>query len=167
MGPKKPKYERLTPLRHPALLIFLGLLGVCWSASLVGTTGDQEACLYEDEIWGGEDIRKFYFCISGEVYEDTCDTDYYFVRNATYSGCLPAALMNPQCVNLDAVEPDCEGISAEQPQPTDLLNQYYLCTDDGVKQLSCGEDKAFINQDGYLGCFPWTQWRTLRNCSEG
>ncbi|XP_022212613.2 uncharacterized protein LOC111067671 [Drosophila obscura] len=144
------------------LLIFLGVLAVCWSASVV----EQQACQSQDELWGGEDIRKFYFCINDQVIEDECDTGYYFVNNATYSGCLPAKLLNPQCVNLDAVEPDCKGLSAEQPQPCDTLTNFYLCTADGVTKMSCADNKAFVNQDGYLGCFPWAEWRLLRNCTD-
>ncbi|XP_034661288.1 uncharacterized protein LOC117896867 [Drosophila subobscura] len=148
------------------LLIFLGILAVGWTASLGATGDDPVVCKYEDELWGGEDIRKFYFCIDGQVIEDWCDKDCYFVNNATFSGCLQANLLNPQCVNLDAAEPDCKGLSAWQPQPSASPNNFYLCTSEGAKELSCEQDKAFVNQDGYLGCFTWTTWRMLRNCTD-
>ncbi|XP_017079644.1 uncharacterized protein LOC108113562 [Drosophila eugracilis] len=150
-----------------ALLIFFGLLALTSAASVGTASNVTEVCQSEDELWGGEDIRKFYFCLNDKVIADECDSGYYFVNNATICGCLPAAQMNPSCVNLDAAKPDCTGISKTQPQPSADVASFYLCANDTATELACPDGKAFVNQDGYLGCFVWTQWRSLRNCTDG
>jgi len=66
-------------------VIFFGLLALCNAASLGprDTSNATVVCQSEDELWGGEDIRKFYFCLDGAVITDECDPGYYFVNNAT------------------------------------------------------------------------------------
>ncbi|KAH8294877.1 hypothetical protein KR018_003803, partial [Drosophila ironensis] len=152
-----------------ALLIFIGLLAlVLANAASLGGSEDPTTleCQSEDELWGSPDLRKYYFCYEGKTVEVPCDDGAYFVKNETVYGCVQADLMNPACVNLNAKEPDCTGVSKKQPQACDDLSKFYLCTDDGVATLSCDEGKAFVDQDGYLGCFAWSQWRQLRNCPE-
>ncbi|KRF99859.1 uncharacterized protein Dwil_GK13748 [Drosophila willistoni] len=119
-------------------------------------------------MWGDEDIRYFYFCEDNEVLEDECDKGYYYVNNATVSGCIPGADMNPNCVNLDATAPECEGENLKQPQVCETLTNFYLCPKEGASatELTCTEDKAFANQDGYLGCFTWAEWRKVRDCPQ-
>lgn len=152
------------PILPVALIIFFGILTLGYAAS-VGTASDaSEVCQSQDELWGGEDIRKFYFCLDGKVIADECDSGYYFVNNATISGCLPSDLMKPSCVNLDTKVPDCTGTSKLQPQAADDVASFYLCTSEGATLLPCPDGKAFVSQDGYLGCFAWSEWRSLRNC---
>ncbi|KAH8283930.1 hypothetical protein KR054_005430, partial [Drosophila jambulina] len=150
-----------------ALMIFFGLLALAIAASL-GPLGSDvtTVCQSEDELWGDEDIRNFYFCVDGEVIADHCEEGYYFVNNATVSGCLPEDLMNPSCVNSVAKVPACTDGTQFQPQPASNLTNFYVCTNEGVKELPCASGKAFVDAGGYLGCFPWTQWRSLRNCSD-
>ncbi|KAH8375941.1 hypothetical protein KR200_010312, partial [Drosophila serrata] len=149
------------------LMIFFGLLALVFAASL-GTTGSDvtTVCQSEDELWGSEDIRKFYFCLDGDVIADQCDEGYYFVNNATVSGCLREDLMNPSCVNSVAKVPTCTDGTQYQPQRAANLTNFYVCTSEGVLELPCAENKAFVDVGGYLGCFPWSQWRSLRNCTE-
>nr|AAL48729.1 RE16426p [Drosophila melanogaster] len=129
-----------------ALIIFFGILALGYAAS-VGTASDaSEVCQSQDELWGGEDIRKFYFCLDGKVIADECDSGYYFVNNATISGCLPSDLMKPSCVNLDTKVPDCTGTSKLQPQAADDVASFYLCTSEGATLLSCPDGKAFVSR---------------------
>ncbi|KAI8046739.1 uncharacterized protein LOC128256941 [Drosophila gunungcola] len=150
-----------------ALVIFFGLLALSHAASVGTASNATEVCQSEDEMWGGEDIRKFYFCLDGKVITDECDDGYYYVNNATISGCLPSEMMQASCVNLDIKVPDCSEASKMRPQACDDVASFYLCTSEGAKKLPCPEGKAFIDQDGYLGCFKWSVWRSLRNCTDG
>ncbi|KAH8381822.1 hypothetical protein KR009_000447 [Drosophila setifemur] len=157
------------PISHcfpKAFLICVGLLALIYAASL-GDAADPatEVCQSEDELWGGEDIHRFYFCLDGQVMSDECDPGTYFVDNSTVSGCVPSDMMNPTCVNLDVKVPDCTGANKMQPQAADEVTNFYLCTSEGPKELSCEDGHAFVDSDGYLGCFNWTQWRNLRNCN--
>uniref|UniRef100_A0A6P4EQZ9 Uncharacterized protein LOC108043301 n=2 Tax=Drosophila rhopaloa TaxID=1041015 RepID=A0A6P4EQZ9_DRORH len=147
-----------------ALVIFFGLLALSHAASVGTASNATEVCQSEDELWGGEDIRKFYFCLDGKVITDECDSGSYFVNNATVCGCLTSDLMKPSCVNMDIKVPDCTGASKMQPQACDDVASFYLCTSEGAKELPCPDGKAFVDQDGYLGCFDWSEWRSLRNC---
>ncbi|XP_017052394.1 uncharacterized protein LOC108095730 [Drosophila ficusphila] len=150
-----------------ALVIFFGLLALCNAASSGYASNVTTVCQSQDELWGSEDLRKFYFCLDNEVIADECDPGTYFVNNATICGCLPSSMMKPSCVNLDATVPDCTGNSKLQPHAASDVASFYLCTNDGPLQLSCPDGKAFVDQDGYLGCFEWTQWRQLRDCVDG
>ncbi|XP_017092716.2 uncharacterized protein [Drosophila bipectinata] len=147
-------------------LIFAGLLVLAYAAM---TIADDESltsvCQSEDELWGGPDIRKYYFCLNGAVISNDCDPGTYFVNNATVSGCLAGNLINSSCVNSDVSEPDCTGSNAYYPQPCEDPSQYYLCTDDGPKQLTCWNSGAFVNHEGYLGCTTWSEWRKISNCT--
>lgn len=148
-------------------MIFFGILALAIAASLGTIASDATTvCQSEDELWGGEDIRKFYFCLDGVVIEDECEEGHYFVNNATVSGCLPADLMNPSCVNKVTKEPACTDGTQFQPQPCSNLTNFYLCTSEGVQELPCARGKAFVDAGGYLGCLSWTQWRSLRNCTD-
>ncbi|EDV90630.1 GH14073 [Drosophila grimshawi] len=131
-----------------------------------GTTVPAK-CLYQSMTWAAEDLRKYYWCLNDKPRLSTCKEDYYYVNNATVSGCIPAAKMNPACVNLDIAVGPCEGINLKQPQASYILTNFWLCTEAGAEpvELTCVEDKAFIKQDGYLGCFDWATWRSLRSCN--
>ncbi|KAH8326062.1 hypothetical protein KR067_000507, partial [Drosophila pandora] len=146
-------------------LIFAGLLVLAYVAQAIADDSDTSKCQSENELWGGEDIRKYYFCLNGAVISNTCQGGTYFVNNGTVSGCIDAASITPSCVNLDVSEPDCTGSNAYYPQPCDDPAQYYLCTNDGPKQMTCLNDDAFVSHEGYLGCTTWSQWRKLRNCT--
>ncbi|CAD6994207.1 uncharacterized protein LOC101460500 [Ceratitis capitata] len=142
-------------------------------ACLVGLTvaqttlSDESVCKYEDELWGADDGLKFYFCDSETktpVLQD-CPDSTFFVRNETLTGCIPFSLMDPNCVYTVAVG-SCTGNNLKQPQPSSDPSKFYLCTAEGATPLllPCTSGKAFVKQNGYLGCFDWADWRKLRNC---
>ncbi|EDW45148.1 GM10166 [Drosophila sechellia] len=126
-----------------AVIIFFGILALGYAAS-VGTA--SEVCQSEDELWGGEDIRKFYFCLDGKVITDECDSGYYFVNNATFTGCLPADLMKPSCVNLNTKVLDCTRDPARcTPGSPDDVASFYLCTAEGATMLPVSDGKGRLH----------------------
>ncbi|XP_011195451.2 uncharacterized protein LOC105220700 [Zeugodacus cucurbitae] len=148
----------------------VGILLTCLfglTIAAITTTGDEVACKYQDELWGAEDGTTFYFCEkdTNSAVLQTCPEETFFVRNATLTGCIPNALMDPNCVSTIEVGP-CSGINLKQPQSSSEPTKFYLCTSEGATPLllDCPEGKAFVKQDGYLGCFDWTEWRAIRNC---
>ncbi|EDW16581.2 uncharacterized protein Dmoj_GI10606 [Drosophila mojavensis] len=164
---------RISNVRHQSTIVNKTLTS-CYqlscAASLyldeVSTTTVPATCLFEDEMWGDEDIRKFYFCFDNVPILSECEEGYYFVKNATDSGCLPAKLMNPACVNLDVTVGPCTGNNLLQPQVSEVLTNFWLCREEGAApvELTCPEDQVFIKQDGYLGCFDWQTYRSVRGC---
>ncbi|XP_053952128.1 uncharacterized protein LOC128859283 [Anastrepha ludens] len=124
-------------------------------------------CLYEDELWGTEDGTKFYYCLpdNSSAIIQSCPANTFFVRNETVTGCIPLSLMSSNCV-YNATVGSCTGENLKQPQPNLAPNKFYLCTSEGATPLalSCADGKAFVKQDGYLGCFDWSVWRQLRQC---
>ncbi|XP_014098371.3 uncharacterized protein [Bactrocera oleae] len=131
------------------------------------TAVDEGDCLYQDELWGTVDGTKFYFCdkdTNTSIIQD-CPDETFFVRNETLTGCIPVALMDPNCIyNIEVG--NCTGINVQQPQASSDPTKFYLCTSEGATPLllPCADGKAFVKQNGYLGCFDWTEWRALRNC---
>jgi len=87
-------------------VIFFGLLALCNAASLGprDTSNATVVCQSEDELWGGEDIRKFYFCLDGAVITDECDPGYYFVNNMILSRPLT---VDSNFLHLDALKAKC------------------------------------------------------------
>ncbi|XP_037954543.1 uncharacterized protein LOC119685514 [Teleopsis dalmanni] len=149
-------------------VIVAGLLALCAAAVIyVDAQAQVEGCLYENELWGSEDGTKFYFCLPGTntAIEQSCAPNTFFVKNDTVSGCIPATSMDPNCVNLEPVG-SCVGDNLNQPQPSSDPTKYYLCTSENATplQLQCPDNKAFVKQDGYLGCFEWSTWRDIRDC---
>lgn len=127
-----------------------------------------EGCLSETELWGSADGTKFYFCLGGDVaLEQSCDSGTFFVKNATVSGCVPIDLVSDNCI-YHTEPPSCTGESVTQPQPHQDPTKFYLCPATGAEPLvlTCLDNKAFVNQDGYLGCFEWSQWRGIRGCPD-
>ncbi|XP_067630595.1 uncharacterized protein [Eurosta solidaginis] len=152
--------------------LLLSCLVVIATAAIIPLNGSSAAnttiCKYQDQLWGSEDGTRFYFCltINNTAIEQKCPEETFFVRNATLTGCVPNDMMNPNCVN-NVVVGDCTGLNLQQPQPSTDPDKFYLCPSEGATPLllSCAAGKGFIKQDGYLGCFNWTQWRVLRQCN--
>lgn len=136
------------------------------STPSAGASEVPEVCLYQSQTWGVPNVGKFNFCVDGKPKLTECNENSYYVRNETLNGCVPAAKMDPNCVNLDVNVGDCTGINLKQPQPSDTLTNFYLCTAENQDpvELTCLDDKAFLKEKGYLGCFDWTFWRELREC---
>ncbi|XP_023174610.1 uncharacterized protein LOC111601968 [Drosophila hydei] len=153
------------------ILTFVVLLALSSAASLDSdedsTTIVPDTCLNEDELWATDNLHAYYFCWDGVPILTECNEGYYFVRNATDSGCIPAKLMNPNCVNLDITVGPCTGINLLQPQTSQNLNNFWLCTEEGADpvELTCVDDLVFVKQDGYLGCFDWQTFRSVRGCN--
>lgn len=141
---------------------------VLCSAAVIQTSdsGVIEGCESETQLWGSPDGTKFRFCIGDDIaLELPCDPNTFFVKNATVCGCIPLDQVADDCV-YHVSAPTCEGQNLKQPQPHQDPTKYWLCPSSGAKpvELSCPANKAFVNQNGYLGCFEWTQWRSIRGC---
>ncbi|XP_034486955.1 uncharacterized protein LOC117791342 [Drosophila innubila] len=123
-------------------------------------------CLYPTRAWGVPDLREFAFCKDGVAQVTQCNEDEYYVSNDLVSGCLPADKMDPQCVNLDITVGPCTGKNLLQPQPSETLTNFWFCEKEGAEpvECTCEQNKAFLKQGGYLGCFEWPEWRKLRGC---
>lgn len=147
----------------------LGAILVLCTAAVIKTSEKHnlvEGCKSETELWGSADGTKFYFCIGDNMaIEQSCDPDTFFVKNATVSGCVPLDEVADNCIYHIEPQP-CEGINIMQPQPHPDPSKYYMCPSAGavLVVLPCPNDKAFVKQNGYLGCFEWTMWRTIRGC---
>ncbi|XP_075149022.1 uncharacterized protein LOC142222657 [Haematobia irritans] len=125
-----------------------------------------EGCVSETELWGSVDGTKFYFCLGDNMaLEQSCDPGTFFVKNTTVAGCVPVADVDDKCIYHDG-PPTCTGESLYQPQPHEMPNNFYLCTMNGAEPqvMKCPDEKAFVNQNGYLGCFDWSNWREIRGC---
>ncbi|XP_030573348.1 uncharacterized protein LOC115771674 [Drosophila novamexicana] len=159
-------------------LIFLGLLALSSATNLyteaeestsdpTDTTTAPEVCLYERQPWATVNPSQYYICVDNKPKITNCNEGYYFVKNATLSGCIPAKKMDPNCVNLDVTVGPCTGINLKQPQASQVLTNFWLCTEENAApvELTCLDDKAFVKQEGYLGCFDWALWRALRGCN--
>ena len=152
-----------------AALLLAALLTL--SPALVLSFNQVEGCRYKDGMWGSEDGTKFYFCLPGTdtAIEQSCRKNTFFVNNAKVTGCIPLKMVDPNCVYQSDVEPQpCKGVNLIQPQPSSVPTNYYVCVAEGATpvKLTCPAGKAFVKQDGYLGCFEWKQWRKIRNCPE-
>ncbi|KAL7728770.1 hypothetical protein ACLKA6_004134 [Drosophila palustris] len=123
-------------------------------------------CVYATQAWGVPNVRQLAFCLDGQERVTECNEDEYFVSNDKISGCVPADIISPNCVNLDVTVGPCTGSNLKQPQISESLTGFWFCEEEGAApvELSCGTGKAFLKQDGYMGCFEWTQWRELRGC---
>lgn len=121
-------------------------------------------------MWGSQDGTKFYFCLPGTdmAIEQNCPVNTFFVKNATVCGCLPLDRVDSNCIYLDSTEPVCTGNALRQPQASSDPTKYYFCPGEGATPItmSCAEGKAFVEQDGYLGCLDWSLWRDVRDCPE-
>ncbi|KAM7360142.1 uncharacterized protein ACRADG_003600 [Cochliomyia hominivorax] len=150
--------------------LILGAILVLCSAAVIKTVDNSnivEGCVSETEIWGSEDGTKFYFCIGdNQALEQTCEPGTFFVKNATVSGCVPVGEVADNCIYHVKVEP-CEGENVVMPQVHPEPTKYYLCLNEGAEPLAltCPQNKAFLKQDGYLGCFEWKKWRSVRGCA--
>ncbi|XP_062124148.1 salivary glue protein Sgs-3 isoform X2 [Drosophila sulfurigaster albostrigata] len=131
-----------------------------------GTTVTPETCVYETQTWGVPQLNAFKFCVNGEVKTTTCIANHYYVSNAKVSGCIPAADVDPLCIDTTIKAPVCTGNNLRQMQRSSSLTSYYLCTAEGAQPdlLPCLNGKVFANNNGYLGCFDWPQWRTASGC---
>ncbi|XP_030371645.1 uncharacterized protein LOC115625631 [Scaptodrosophila lebanonensis] len=159
-----------------ALVCLLGLTGNIWAQSTsditstagisITTEAGVAGCLSENEAWADPDINQFNFCYNGEKQSLSCDKNTYFVNNGTVAGCIPADEMSPNCVNEDITVGPCEGANLYQPQPSKTIGNFWLCVEEGADpiELSCESGKAFVEKDGYMGCFEWDEWRTIRDC---
>ncbi|XP_061396473.1 uncharacterized protein LOC133332108 [Musca vetustissima] len=149
--------------------LLLGSLLVLTAAAAVVKINERnvvQGCKSENELWGSDDGTKFYFCLGDNMaLEQDCDPGTFFVKNATVSGCVPVDLVDDKCI-YHTEPPSCIGESVTQPQPHEDPTKFYLCPASGAEPLvlSCTDNKAFVSQDGYLGCFDWTQWRQIRGC---
>ncbi|XP_036325343.1 uncharacterized protein LOC118738513 [Rhagoletis pomonella] len=158
-------------MNKAAFAILMCLLALTTAAIVPLDDSDADesvACKYTDEVWGAEDGTKFYFCLpdNNTAILQSCPDNTFFVRNATVTGCIPNSLMDPNCVT-DVEVGACSGEDLKQPQPcSSNPNKFYLCTSEGAEPvlLNCPDGKAFVKQDGYLGCFDWSRWRELRQC---
>ncbi|KAM8706237.1 hypothetical protein ACLKA7_010503 [Drosophila subpalustris] len=123
-------------------------------------------CVYATQAWGVPDVRQLAFCLDGQERLTECNEDEYFVSNDEISGCVPADIISPNCVNLDVTVGPCTGINLKQLQISESLTGFWFCEEEGAApvELFCENGKAFLKQDGYMGCFEWTQWRKLRGC---
>ncbi|KAH8417775.1 hypothetical protein KR222_005749, partial [Zaprionus bogoriensis] len=123
-------------------------------------------CHFETQTWGIPNVNDFGFCLNGRARYTQCNENHYYVDNEEMSGCIPVESMDPNCVNSDVTVGACTGINLKQPQESEVLTNFWLCTAENAEpiELSCLDDKAFLNKDGYLGCFDWTWWRELRGC---
>lgn len=152
-----------------SVTLYVGAILVLTNAAVLRTTEDpniKEGCLSETELWGSPDGKKFYFCLgNNKSYEDNCPPDTFFVNNATISGCIPFDLVADNCIS-HSVAPPCNGTSLHQPQPHIDPSKFYYCIAKGVEAQvgNCPNGKAFINENGWLGCLEWTLWRKQRGC---
>ncbi|KAH8408451.1 hypothetical protein KR215_005698, partial [Drosophila sulfurigaster] len=123
-------------------------------------------CVYETQTWGVPQLNAFKFCVDGEVKTTTCIANHYYVSNDKVSGCIPAADVDPLCIDTTITAPVCTGNNLRQMQRSSSLTSYYLCTAEGAQPdlLPCLNGKVFANNNGYLGCFDWPQWRTASGC---
>ncbi|XP_013108336.1 uncharacterized protein LOC106087739 [Stomoxys calcitrans] len=126
-----------------------------------------QGCKYENELWPSDDGTKFYLCVGDDLaLEQSCEPNTFFVKNSTVAGCVPLSEVDGNCI-YHVGPPTCTGISLSQPQPHELPTNFYLCPVSGGEPLvmTCPDQKAFVNQDGYLGCFTWPSWREIRGCT--
>lgn len=150
----------------------MGAIFVLCSAAVINVKDERgnlvKGCKSESELWGSADGTKFYFCIGDDMaIEQSCDPGTFFVKNATVSGCVPLDEVDDNCVyHVEA--PVCEGEALKRPRPHEDPTLFYLCTAEGAEPavLSCFDEQAFVDQNGYLGCFDWSIWRKIRECED-
>ncbi|KAH8312086.1 hypothetical protein KR044_009320, partial [Drosophila immigrans] len=123
-------------------------------------------CVYPSQTWGAPQLNGFNFCVESLTLSTTCIANHYYVSNSTLSGCVPADEMNPKCIDVTIKPPVCTGNSVKQMQRSATLTEYYLCEYENAEPiiLTCPDKKLFANNDGWLGCFDWEDWRIASGC---
>ncbi|KAH8381496.1 hypothetical protein KR093_006868, partial [Drosophila rubida] len=132
-----------------------------------GTTAAPEPCVYASQTWGTSTLNAFKFCVDGVTLSSTCIANHYYVSNSTISGCVPAAQMDPQCIDVTLKPPVCTGNNLRQMQRSSVITQFYICESENAEPtvINCPDGKIFANNNGWLGCFEWEQWRIASGCN--
>ncbi|KAH8408657.1 hypothetical protein KR215_009823 [Drosophila sulfurigaster] len=151
-----------------AFWIFLGLLALHQVACRF-VDEDQivsPPCVSQTDTWGSPALNEFHLCANNVTYTITCSPNFYYVSNSTVAGCIPAALMDPQCIDVHLQPPACTANNLWRMLRSNTLTGFYVCQSVDVKPelYPCPDGKKFAENDEYSGCFDWEMWRKVSGC---